>query len=140
MQCRCTGGCAAPCILMIMMQDGSSSCPIPAGQEAFRGFRTMQKKRRIYISASWIVALIFCFTIYSLQDFNRKIQERQYHIQLANLTDLAVQGGALVEEKLRGYLSALESLAVQLSGKDLKEPYITEQLHKLAEYEDLDFG
>lgn len=54
-------GRAAPCILMIIMQDGSSSCPVPAGQEAFSGFKTMQKKRRIDISALWIVALIFLF-------------------------------------------------------------------------------
>lgn len=93
-------------------------------------------RQRKYFILLIFSAFALLFVSITLLDFYKRIQEREYNLQLNALEELSIQENAIVENKLEGYLTTLQSVAGFLGNGELHTEDNLNLLYDMAQETD----
>ncbi len=99
--------------------------------------RNREGKKYIVIFAFAVGATIFIS--YTLSKFYSNIQQRVYNKQIETTKELSMQGSAVVEKKLEGYINTLYGLAEYLQEEDIDNETNINRLKEFIEKKDVGF-
>ena len=99
--------------------------------------RNRERKKYIVIFAFAVGATIFIS--YTLSKFYSNIQQRVYNKQIETTKELSMQGSAVVEKKLEGYINTLYGLAEYLQEEDIDNETNINRLKEFIEKKDVGF-
>lgn len=96
-----------------------------------------EKRKYIFILIFIICAMIFIG--FTLSGFDNEIQQRVYEKQIETMKALSMQGSAVVEKKLEGYVNTLFGLAEYLHEEELVDPSNIDRLKEFMNKKDIGF-
>lgn len=79
------------------------------------------------------------FIGFTLSGFNKEIQQRVYEKQIETMKALSMQGSAVVEKKLEGFINTLFGLAEYLHEEDIIDPSNIDRLKEFMNKKDIGF-
>lgn len=96
-----------------------------------------EKRKYIFILIFVLCAMIFIG--FTLSGFNKEIQQRVYEKQIETMKALSMQGSAVVEKKLEGFINTLFGLAEYLHEEDIIDPSNIDRLKEFMNKKDIGF-
>lgn len=96
-----------------------------------------EKRKYIFILIFVLCAMIFIG--FTLSGFNKEIQQRVYEKQIETMKALSMQGSAVVEKKLEGFINTLFGLAEYLHEEDIIDPSNIDRLKEFMNRKDIGF-
>lgn len=96
-----------------------------------------KKEKYIFILLFAVVIIIFIGN--TLARFNRNIQEEIYNLQIKSIKNLSMQGSAVVEKKLEGYINTLYGMTEFLKDTDLSDEKNIKNLQEYLDQRDTGF-
>ncbi len=96
-----------------------------------------EKRKYIFILIFVLCAMIFIG--FTLSGFNKEIQQRVYEKQIETIKALSMQGSAVVEKKLEGFINTLFGLAEYLHEEDIIDPSNIDRLKEFMNKKDIGF-
>lgn len=96
-------------------------------------------KRRFFLTGGICLGLASGFVMLVLVGFYQRVYEREYQSRIETLKNFAKQGGAVLEERLLGYLHTIGGFAECFSEGELHTEENMQKLQRMMERNNLDF-
>ena len=100
----------------------------------------MKNKERKKIILVFLLAIgIILYIGFVLSDFYGEIQKRVYSKQIENMKELSMQGSAVVEKKLEGFINTLYGLAEYLHEEEITDASNIKRLNEFLTKKEIGF-